>query len=159
AAAVARSHPFQLAYWNELAGGLPGARARGFAQAGDYWGTSYRHGMAWLDRHAAPSAAVAVPLMQHTVEVVAPVRWRADLALLDIARPEVPELRPGTLEILDAVAAERPVYVMFALRDDWTNVLIEHCLRELRPIARWTLDGEPVLVIYRWPNPAGSRVD
>ena len=49
-----RVHPFELAYWNALAGGLGGARAKRLAQAGDYWVTSYRTGLDWLNAHAPP---------------------------------------------------------------------------------------------------------
>jgi hypothetical protein len=156
-AAVARLHPFELAYWNALAGGLDGARARGLAQAGDYWATSYRTGLAWLAAHAPQGTALAVPLAQHTVRLVAPLRLRADIGLLDLSRPEVPELRPGTFDILARLAGERPVYVMFALRDDWTNELIDDCRARLRPLVRWTVDGEDVLVIYRWTPAVSAR--
>ena len=158
AAQTARTHPFQLAYWNTLAGGLDGARSSGQAQAGDYWGTSYRDGIAWLDRHAPQRSVLAVPLMQHTVELVGPSRLRGDIDLLDIARPEIPELRPATPALLDRLAAERPVYVMFTIRNDWTNELIDYCREALVPAAQWSLDGEPVLLIYRWPGPPSAQV-
>jgi Dolichyl-phosphate-mannose-protein mannosyltransferase len=157
AAAVLRVHPFELAYWNALAGGLDGARAKRLAQAGDYWAASYRIGLDWLNARAPEGTALAVPLAQHAVRLVAPVRLRPDLGLLDLARPEVPALRPDTFAILEQVASERPVYVMFALRDDWTNDLIEDCRSRLRPLVRWTVDGDPVLLIYRWtPDPKRS---
>lgn len=157
AVATVRIHPLQLAYWSSLAGGLEGARARGLPQAGDYWGTSYRLGMEWLNRHAAPHSALAVPVLQHTVSLVAPQRLRPDIGLLDITRPEVPDLRPGAFAILAEVAESRPLYVMFVPREDWTNALIEDCLRRLEPAAEWAVDGEPVLLIYRWaPPPAQS---
>jgi hypothetical protein len=143
-------HPFELAYWNGLAGGLGGARAKELAQAGDYWGTSYRAGLEWVSAHAPAGAALAVPVMQHTVLLQAPLRLRPDVGLLDLARPEVPELRPGTLAILEQVARERPIYVMFAPRDDWSNELTEDCRQRLRPLVRWSVDGEPVLLVYRW---------
>jgi hypothetical protein len=154
AVAVLRVHPFELAYWNGLAGGLDGARAKKLAQAGDYWATSYRTGLEWLNAHAPAASALAVPLAQHAVRLVAPLRLRSDLGLLDLARPEVPELRPDTFAILAEVASTRTVYVMFAVRDDWTNDLIEDCRSRLAPLVRWTVDGEPVLLIYRW-TPAG----
>jgi hypothetical protein len=48
-----------------------------------------------------------------------------------------------------------PIYVMFALRDDWSNDLIRDCQTRLDPVASWSVDGEPVLLIYRWtPRPA-----
>jgi hypothetical protein len=157
--AVLRVHPFELAYWNGLAGGLDGARTKRLAQAGDYWATSYRVGLEWLDAHAPPGAALAVPVAQHTVRLVAPLRLRSDIGLLDLARPEVPELRPDTFAILAEVSAARPVYVMFAPRDDWTNALIEDCLRRLRPLVRFTVDDEPVLLFYLWtPAELDSRL-
>jgi hypothetical protein len=154
-AAVARVHPFELAYWNALAGGLGGARAKGLAQAGDYWVTSYRTGIDWLNANADRDAALAVPLAQHTVEIAAPVRLRHDIVLIDLMRPTSPEVRPETFGILTHLAREMPIYVMFALRDDWINDLIRDCQTRLRPIASWTVDDEPVLSIYRWvPPPA-----
>jgi hypothetical protein len=152
-AAVVRVHPFELAYWNALAGGLGGAREKGLAQAGDYWVTSYRTGLDWLDANAPRGAALAVPLAQHTVELAAPVRLRRDIVLLDLWRPSSTAVRPGTFGILARIARERPVYVMFALRDDWTNDLMRDCLSRLQPLERWDVDGEPVLVIYRWRPP------
>ncbi|HVR30842.1 MAG TPA: glycosyltransferase family 39 protein [Thermoanaerobaculia bacterium] len=152
--AVLRVHPFELAYWNALAGGLDGARAKRLAQAGDYWATSYRAGLEWLNAHAPEDAALAVPIAQHAVRLVAPLRLRSDIGLLDLARPELPELRPGTLQILEQVASERPVYVMFVLRDDWTNELVEDCRARLDPLVRWTVDGAPILLVYRWTPPA-----
>ncbi|MEE2776438.1 MAG: glycosyltransferase family 39 protein [Acidobacteriota bacterium] len=148
--ATARSHPFQLGYWNTLAGGLAGARASGQPQAGDYWGTSYRLGLEWLSRHAPRQSVLAVPLMQHTVTLVLQTRLRVDIDLLDISRHEVPDIRPETFTMLDEVSRQRPVYVMFAVRDDWTNPLIEHCRQRLEPVARWSLESEPILLIYRW---------
>jgi hypothetical protein len=149
-AAVARVHPFELAYWNALAGGLGGARAKGLAQAGDYWVTSYRTGIDWLNANAELDAALAVPLAQHTVEIAAPVRLRPDIVLLDLVRPTSLEPRPQWRGMLEHLAREMPIYVMFALRDDWTNELMRECLARLRPIQQWSVDGEPVLVIYRW---------
>jgi hypothetical protein len=149
-AAVARVHPFELAYWNAIAGGLDGARAKRLAQAGDYWVTSYRTGLEWVNANAERDAALAVPLAQHTVEIAAPVRLRPDVVLLDLVRPTSVEPRPEWRGMLAHLAQEMPVYVMFALRDDWTNELMRDCLTRLRPIQQWTVDGEPVLVIYRW---------
>ena len=50
--AVARTHPFQIAYWNVFAGGYAGARADDLPQANDYWGMSYRLGFRWLNDNA-----------------------------------------------------------------------------------------------------------
>jgi hypothetical protein len=154
-AAIARVHPFELAYWNALAGGLRGAREMHLAQAGDYWVTSYRTGLDWLNANAPRDTALAVPLAQHTVEIAAPVRLRSDIVLIDLMRPTSAQVRPETFGILTHLSKEMPIYVMFALRDDWPNDLTRDCQARLRPLARWEVDGEPVLLIYRWtPRPA-----
>ena len=72
-----------------------------------------------------------MPLAQHTVEIAAPVRLRPDIVLLDLLRPTSPQLRPEAFGILTQLSAEMPIYVMFALRDDWTNDLIRDCQARL----------------------------
>lgn len=143
-------HPFGIAYWNELAGGLGGAQARGLPQAGDYWGLSYREGMAWLADHAEPGAAVAVPIAEHAVRLVAPWRLRPDLQLLPMTSPARPEIPPRRMEQLRELAASRTVYVMTVRRDDWDNALTRECRERLRPEVEWTLQGGSVLAIYRY---------
>ena len=66
-----RTHPFQIAYWNVLAGGTAGAYSSGLPQAGDYWGMSYRLGLEWLNDNAPPDSALAVPVVEHAVRLVA----------------------------------------------------------------------------------------
>jgi len=152
------SHPFQIAYWNALGGGPAGAYARGEPQAGDYWGSSYRQGLEWLNAHAEPEALLAVPVIEHAVRLVAPRRLRSDLVLLDVTTPYSPELRPGWADFLSRAARERPIYTMFVVRRDWMNPLMADCLRRLEPEAFWQLEGAPILAIYRW-RPPGSAVD
>ena len=81
------THPFQLAYWNSFTGGYAGARQRNLPQACDYWGTSYRLGLHWLNENAPPGALVAVPVIEHAVRLVAPERLRSDLILLPVTTP------------------------------------------------------------------------
>ncbi len=151
ALAVARSHPFEIADWSPLVGGLAGARQRGLPQAGDYWGLSYRLGLRYLERHALPGAVLAVPIVQHAVAVTAQSRLRPDIGLLAITVPHFPMIPPERLAVVREVAQQRPVYVMFVLRADWANELTRECSERLRPIAEWRHDGVPVLQIYRYP--------
>lgn len=147
---VARTHPFQIAYWNAFAGGLDGARERGLPQASDYWGASYRQGMRWLNEHAEDGAYVAVPVVEHAVRLVAPLRLRDDLTLLPVTTPLSPAISPERLAATRELAAREPVYVMFVERRDWMNELMAECLARLEPEVVWTLDGAPVLSIYRY---------
>lgn len=150
---VLRTHPFQIAYWNALAGGLGGARAAGLPQASDYWGMSYRLGMAWLNENAPRDARLAVPVIEHAVRLVAPQRLRPDLQLLPVSAPHTPRIPPARLAMVQAAAREGPLYVMFVERRDWMNALMADCLRRLEPEVAWYLDGAPVLLIFRYTPP------
>lgn len=154
--AVLSTHPFQIAYWNGLVGGYAGARARDLPQASDYWGMSYRLGMRWLNENAPRDAYLAVPVVEHAVRLVAPLRLREDIQLLPVTTPFSPRISPERLELTRAAAAERPLYVMFVDRRDWRNELMVDCLRFLTPEAEWQLEGEPVLAIYRYPRPGAD---
>lgn len=148
------SHPFQITYWNTFAGGFKGARIDNQPQVGDYWGMSYRLGLEWLWQNAEPNAFVAVPVVEHAVRLVAPLRLRPDLQLLPVTRPTSPLIAPDRLAgTRDLARQGATVYVMFVERRDWVNELMIDCLTYLEPIAVWTLEGEPVLSIYRYRPP------
>lgn len=152
---VLRTHPFQIAYWNRLAGGYAGARAADQPQAGDYWGMSYRLGLRWLNDNAPQDSLLAVPVIEHAVRLVASERLRPDIQLLPVTTPFSPRIPPERLAGTRDLARQRPVYVMFVERRDWLNELMVDCLRTLEPEVVWELDGAPVLSIYRyrWPLP------
>ncbi len=154
AASLARAHPFEIAYWNALAGGLAGARARAMPQAGDYWGASYRTGIRWLNEHAPQGTILAVPIVEHAVRLVAPLWLRPDIRLAALTTPIRPDVDPNRMTRLREVAREQPVYVMFVWREDWTNALIDECRARLTPEVEWRLGGAPVLSIYRYTPPS-----
>lgn len=143
-------HPFEICYWNVLIGGLEGAQRRGMAQSSDYWGTSYRLGLEWLDEHAPPGSALAVPIMEHTVRLVAPQRLRPDIRLLRLTSPLDPHVSAADWALLRQEAAAHPVFVMFVPRADWMNDIMGFLLKHRTPIKSWSLDGAPVLLIYRF---------
>ncbi len=150
---VLRAHPFQIAYWNRAVGGLAGARAAGTPQAGDYWGLSYRDGLAWLNANAEPDSLLAVPVIEHAVYLQAPERLRRDIGLLDLTTPFSPRIEPTRLAAMNEASRVKTLYVMFVPRRDWMNTLMADCLRRLTPVAAWDLDGAPVLLIYRYVAP------
>lgn len=146
-AGIVRMHPFENAYWNVLAGGTAGAHARHLPQAGEYWATSYRQGIDWLNRNAPPHAAVVVPIAEQTLTLVAPVRMRRDLELVAYDPPgRRPD--PNRLPKLAARAARQQVYVMFIRRDENGNELTRACIGGLKPVAEWSRDGVPLMQIY-----------
>jgi len=155
--AVVHSHPFEVAYWNAFAGGFDGARQRDLPQASDYWGASYRLGLRWLNENAEPGAYLAVPVVEHAVRLVAPLRLRDDLTLLPVTTPLSPRIAPERLAATRELAARATVYVMFVERRDWANELMVECLTRLEPVAVWRLEGAPVLSIYRYTPSETAR--
>lgn len=150
------THPFQIAYWNSFAGGSYGAWHGKRPQAGDYWGLSYRQGLRWLNDNAPQGSAVAVPVIEHAVRMVAPQRLRDDLGLLALTTPYSPELRPQWRKVLNEVSATRTVFIMMVPRRDWMNELMTDSLNQLEPVAKWELNSAPMLLIYQWPTADGT---
>ena len=148
-----RTHPHQIAYWNVLTGGTPGAFERGLPQAGDYWGMSYRQGLQWIEENAPEGSVLAVPLIEHAVAVQAPLRLRPDVGLAHISIPQTPQVPEGAVQMLRGLGAERPVFVMYVVRRDWRNRLTDEC-DALPAVAEWSLDGAVLLRIVRYPQGA-----
>jgi hypothetical protein len=156
--ALAFVHPFESAYWNGIVGGLDGAIRRHEPQAGDYWAASYRLGLRWLDANAPPDTLLAVPIAEHTVRIVAPYRLRRDIHLVHLTNAWSPDIDLRTLAALRQVSAQRPVYVMTVLREEWANQLVYDTLNGLPQLQVWQVDGAPVLAICRLtPAPADDR--
>ncbi len=148
--ALLRTHPFQIAYWNVFAGGYAGARSANLPQACDYWGTSYRLGLRWLNENAPGDSLLAVPVIEHAVRLVAPERLRDDIILLPVTIPFSPKIPPERLVRTRQASRSRLLYVMFVERRDWMNELMRDCLEHLEPEVEWQLEGEPVLAVYRY---------
>jgi hypothetical protein len=55
--AILRLHPYEYVYFSELTGGVPGAFRR---YELDYWATSYREALAYVNREASEEAVIAV---------------------------------------------------------------------------------------------------
>ena len=151
--ASARTHPHQIAYWNVLIGGTQGAFDRGLPQAGDYWGMSYRQGLEWINDNAPEGSILAVPLIEHAVAVAGPARLRKDIGLAHISVPQTPQVPDGAVAMLRKAGMERPVFVMYVLRNDWRNQLTDEC-NTLPAVAEWSVGGAPILRIVRYPAAA-----
>jgi hypothetical protein len=73
-AGIVRLHPYEYLYYNALVGGVRGA-FRSYEL--DYWCTSYREAMDWINREAPPGAVIAVAPPDHVARHYA----RSDLLL------------------------------------------------------------------------------
>jgi len=134
--AIVRYHPFETAYFNRLVGGLQGA-ARRFPEATDYWGSSYRQGVNWLNRNAEPGSALYVSVHRHILALMGDHWLRPDLRFIESSGYE------------SALASGRPVYVMFVTRVGHYDEIAQECVRERRPVYQIVVDGHPILLIYR----------
>jgi hypothetical protein len=132
-----------------LAGGLSGAMQRRIPQASDYWAASYRLGIDWLNANAPRDSLLAVPIAEHTVRLVAPIRLRSDIHLVHLTNPWSPRIDRAALAALHGVSGQQPVFVMFVFRRDWSNELVYESLTRLPPVQVWRVDGAPVLAIFR----------
>lgn len=142
ATATLRVHPFELVYWNALIGGYGGARAAGIPQASDYWATSYRQGMRWINGNAPPNTLLVVTVSPHTVAMAAPLRLRPDIGVATLSAGRAHRM-----------AEVRPVFVMFVPREEWRTPLDRELERTRKPVALWERDGAPVLLIYQLNAP------
>ena len=60
-AGIVQTHPYETTFFNRLAGGLKGAQEKHIPDAEDYWLTSYRAAVAWVNRNAPKNATLLVP--------------------------------------------------------------------------------------------------
>lgn len=74
---IIRIHPNQNVYFNQLIGGLSGARERGIPYWGNSYGNVYQQGITWLNANAEPGAKLGFPVS--TGQNLARVKLRPDI--------------------------------------------------------------------------------
>lgn len=130
-------NPYPHLYYNNLVGGLPGARLTFCCdEASDYWATSYRLGQDWLSKNALPNSSLTVPIAPWTVELSADLFLRKDITFLQ-----------GKIG-LEALETKTPLYVMFITRENFYNDLASYCVQNLKPVYRVLVDQTAVTEIY-----------
>jgi len=74
---------FQYIYFNNIVGGLPGGqRIFGQEEATDYWGSSYRQGIKWLNENADTDSKLYVPVGGHIAYLVESIWLRDDIQVI-----------------------------------------------------------------------------
>lgn len=145
-ATLIKLHPNELVYFNFLIGGAKGASEKyktlGFA--GDYWGSSYRQGVDWLNDNVEPEAIVVAPLAGHIVQATQQMWMRADIILLAA-------IMYGDDAILEAIKQipPRPVYVIYITRADFYGPIIRRAEAEGSLVHAIYVDGVPILKIIK----------
>lgn len=103
--ALASMHPFQIAYFNEFAGGLRGAQEKRLDFAYDYSLHCYREGVRWINENAAPNANLLV-INADSVDLLRKYAIREDINFDLIRQTPIP----------------RNSYVFLPYRYTWPNV-------------------------------------
>jgi len=132
---VIQIHPHELAYFNPLVGGLAGARRLNIPDATDYWGSSHRQGIAWLNANAEPGAQLYVN--DGNTNMVMPVShiWlREDITLL------TPDTLGQELPV--------PLYVAHVARPRWYDQIDLYCEENLEPVYSIRVDDTPIFNIF-----------
>lgn len=129
--------PFQNVYFNTFVGGLSGAHSDlGFPEATDYWASSYRQGMQWLNENADENARLYTPFAPWLVDITEDAWLREDI-------------QPVTEEYFQQEAGQEPVYIMFVTRTNWYNHISRYTDENFMPVHEIVIDGTPILKIFR----------
>lgn len=145
------NHPYQIAYFNSLIGGLSGAQNYRFLgvqieDATDYWGSSYRKGLEWLNSNAAPNSIIFVGVAEHLMTYT-PKSWiRKDLELRKM----------NDLANTMSQTRSRPIYLMYITRFNHypkkeNKILFQKLDDETIPAYQIDVDGGTILKILKIP--------
>jgi hypothetical protein len=140
--AIWRYFPYETSYYNPLVGGLGGAQSLKLHQSTDYWLSSYREGINWINDHADQDSVL---IIRHDPHFVPSYPIRKDLVV------------SRHLWMDELLAEGRPVYLMYvpAAPYDYNMCLAEAFLRPQHEIWR---DGGLILRIYKLTAESGVSV-
>ena len=130
--------PFQNVYFNTFVGGLTGAHTKlDFPEATDYWASSYRQGMNWLNDNAENNAHLYVSFAPWLIDITEEAWLRDDIQVVkeDYFHSEAD--------------GSSPVYIMFVTRTRWYNRIVKQVEEQFVPVHEIIIDGTPILKIYR----------
>lgn len=140
-------HPYEIAYFNFLVGGLKGAQEK-WDDAGDYWGSSYRNGVKWFNENAEIGALILTPISGYIILANKEQWLRKDLRL-------------AILEFQDTSSAEEVVryfngkgfssiYAIYITRKGWYNRFVNDVERKWKQVHTIEVDGYPILKIMKY---------
>jgi hypothetical protein len=139
-------HPYEITYFNALVGGLPGATRIHFGQSvldfepRDYWGTSLRQTMRWVNENLPPGAAVSFGVPRQLYHAYP---LRSDLVQTPFHRH----------------TADKPHYVVFLNRPRWFSELETSAMANGTLIHQETARGVPLAMVYCVRNQEMSKKD
>ncbi len=130
--------PYLYIYYSPLIGGTAGARNYfGPNEVTDYWASSYRQGMEWIDQNAVQGARVYTPVADYLVDITAKIWLRSDLKVI----------HPDDLAAFQDEKA--PVYVLLLYRPGYWNETAQYVQENYMPVKVFSVEGLPVLQVYQ----------
>ncbi len=136
---VALYHPYEVTYFNFLAGGLPGATQIQFGpevldyEPRDYWATSLRSAMNWVNQHLPDDSELWISIPRH---LGALFELRPGLSLV---RPD--ERQPG-----------KPYYLIFVNRKDFFTPLEYYAMSKGELVHKVEIKGVTLSSVYKMPD-------
>jgi len=152
---MVKIHPHELVYFNFILGGPSGVEklCGNCGMATDYWGSSYRQGIDWLNENTEPESIIVVPVAGHIVKSTRDLWMRPDLRLA-VTRHK----SDAVLESLLVKAKPAEVYVMYITRKSAYGELVRRVDELNEPVYSIMVDGVPILKIVKldgtaiWPR-------
>jgi hypothetical protein len=134
-----RLHPHQTTYLN---------RWRGAQAPVDYWGSSYREAIEWVNLHSEPKASVVAPVAPWLVEIAAPAWFRPDLRVAPgwAVTPEGPGSAP--IEVSRPSIGESRRYVIVLNRPGWSEQVRSFLVANADEVHRIEVDGHPIVLVF-----------
>lgn len=134
-------YPYSHLYYNQIIGGLAGAHKHFLSEEiPDYWGTSYRQGMVWLNQNAPVGSGVYGAVANWILQQSAPVLLRPDISIY--SREQIEEL--GNLE-----DSNQPIYLFFARHYQSDSHNIYQSIEMQKPVYQILIDAVPIMKVYQ----------
>lgn len=129
--------PHVYIYYSPLIGGVAGARQHfGENEVTDYWASSYRLGMNWLNENVPEGGLVYTPVADYLVDMTAPLWLREDLRVIHAD------------DLKSLLGQKQPLYVMLLRRPGYWNEQAQYVNQHFEPVHVFEAAGQPVLEIY-----------
>lgn len=133
-------YPYLHLYYNEFVGGLAGAKEKFLGtEATDYWASSYRQGMQWIDQNVPIGSPVTVLIAPWIVNLSAPVMLRPDIQVIS---------KPLDSNIVQQ--SKVPFYVMFITREGFASDEINFTRQHAILVYQLFVDKVQILCIYKF---------
>jgi hypothetical protein len=146
---TARSHPFELSYYNRLIGGLPGAYRRGMEVT--YWYDSITDDMLTVINRKVPTGALvsAFPVASHYFKFLQEKgKIRSDISFI---MPDIKASISGSGQKI-TFSPQQPDYLVLVFRFGMFDEFYWRLFRKNTPIFFVQHEGVPLAALYRWKD-------